>query len=106
MRVLVLMLACVVSALCSVLVVAGEAAPVVEELSWLARFLEVVPDWIEAAGLLVAFFAFIAPMTPTPKDDSVVSWLQRIVHWLAMNFGHAANRGAPGAASINRQGFH
>lgn len=50
-----------------------------------------IGDLIEIASMVVAIAAIIASMTPTPKDDGVVSLLRKIVDILAFNFGNAKN---------------
>jgi len=36
--------------------------------------------------------AAIAALTPTPKDDSVIGYLRKVVDYLAFNFGNAKNK--------------
>ena len=43
---------------------------------------------------IVGAFAQIAAMTPTRKDDRVVSYLTRFIHFMGMNFGFAKNKDA------------
>lgn len=67
----------------------GDAATV--EPSAVQKILDVLPDWIQIASLLITAFAAIAALTPTPKDDGVLLLLRKIVDFLALNFGGARN---------------
>lgn len=44
---------------------------------------------IAVATSLVAFASVIAALTPTPRDDSFVGRLYRVLDLLAFNFGRA-----------------
>ena len=55
----------------------------------LQTILSAIPDWIEALSLLVASASVIAATTTTPKDDSWVGKIYKIVNFLAINFGKA-----------------
>jgi len=51
--------------------------------------LSVIPDWIEALSLLVASASVIAASTSTPKDDTIIAKIYKIVDLLAINWGKA-----------------
>jgi uncharacterized protein involved in cysteine biosynthesis len=51
--------------------------------------LSVIPDWLEALSLLVASASVIAAATNTPKDDSAIAKIYKIIDFLAINFGKA-----------------
>jgi len=48
---------------------------------------------IGAITAVVAAASAIAALTPTPKDDTVVGKLYKIVDWLALNVGKAKDKG-------------
>lgn len=50
---------------------------------------EVVGSVVQGASLVVAGASTIAALTPTPKDDSVLKPVRRVLEVLAMMFGHA-----------------
>ncbi len=50
--------------------------------------------WQKLVGimtLVITLAAAIAALTPTPKDDTWVRKIRRVVDILAFNFGHASN---------------
>ena len=47
---------------------------------------------ISTATAIVAAASAIASLTPTPKDDTVVGKLYKIVDWLALNIGKAKDK--------------
>jgi len=47
---------------------------------------------IEVVSLFIAAAAALAAMTPTPKDDSVLKALRKVVDVLALNVGKAKNK--------------
>ena len=47
---------------------------------------------ISTATAIVAAASAIAALTPTPKDDTVVGKLYKIVDWLALNIGKAKDK--------------
>jgi hypothetical protein len=55
---------------------------------------EVVPNWLQMLSLLVASASAIAAVTPSPKDDGVLSIVRKIVDLLALNFWGAKNASA------------
>lgn len=42
-----------------------------------------------AATAVVAAASAICAMTPTPKDDSIVAKVYKVIEWLALNVGNA-----------------
>jgi hypothetical protein len=50
-------------------------------------FLEI----LKAAGAIVGGFALLATMTKNPTDDTVASWLLKLINFLGANFGRAQN---------------
>jgi hypothetical protein len=46
-------------------------------------------DLIGVAATIVAAASAVAALTPTPKDDTWVAKLYKIVDWLALNVGKA-----------------
>lgn len=75
----------------------GESAGGV--LAWIGGALAVVPDWVEAIGLLISAAAAIAAVTKNVRDDEAVTavqklWkqLRRIIDLLALNVGNAKNK--------------
>lgn len=57
----------------------------------MVELLEKLPMYIELAVHVIAAASVIAALTPTPKDDSVVSKVRAVVDLLAFNFGNAKN---------------
>ena len=56
-------------------------------------------DYIEMFCVMVTIASGIAAATPTPKDDTIVGYLYKIVDILAFNFGYAKRKpGEPGPA--------
>jgi hypothetical protein len=56
--------------------------------------------WLHSAGALSLYMtltsiigtaATLAALTPTPKDDNVVSWIKKILDFIGMNILHAKN---------------
>lgn len=47
---------------------------------------------IGTATAIVTAASAIAALTPTPKDDTVVAKLYKIVDWLALNVGKAKDK--------------
>lgn len=50
-----------------------------------------LPDFIQALSLIISLAAMIAAFTPTPTDNAALAVLRKVVDFLAMNWGHAAN---------------
>lgn len=46
----------------------------------------------EVVSQVVTVSALIAAITPTPKDDSVVASVRKVVDLLGFNFGFAKNK--------------
>lgn len=55
-------------------------------------FLDYIPDVIQVLTLLVTAAAIIASATKTPKDDSAIKSIRKVVDFLALNFGGAKNK--------------
>ncbi len=55
-------------------------------MDWLFENIESIA--FVATSVITAASA-IAALTPTPKDDGVISFLRRIVDFLALNIGNA-----------------
>ena len=51
--------------------------------------LSVIPDWSEAISILVASASVIAASTTTPKDDTTIGKIYKVVDFLAINWGKA-----------------
>ena len=49
--------------------------------------------WFNVFTALVALASAIAAATPTPKEDSKLSKVYKIVDWLAINLGKAKDKG-------------
>jgi len=47
---------------------------------------------LDIAEKTIALASVIAALTPTPRDDGVVSFVRKIVDFLAFNFGNAKNQ--------------
>ncbi|MDO8838501.1 MAG: hypothetical protein Q8J92_00880 [Parvibaculum sp.] len=45
--------------------------------------------WLEAALAIVGAASAIAAATPTPKDDTLIGKLYRVLDCVALNIGHA-----------------
>jgi len=54
--------------------------------------LNYIPDIIQVLTLIVTAAAVIASATKTPKDDSVIKKIRKVVDFLALNFGGAKNK--------------
>lgn len=55
----------------------------------LQAILNIIPDWIEAACIAVTAASIVAASTTTPKGDSLVANLYKVVNIMAINFGKA-----------------
>ncbi len=53
---------------------------------------EHIPQILEVASYIIAAAAVIATVTPTPKDNSVIAKIKKVLDFLAMNFGKAENK--------------
>tara|TARA_R110000782_G_scaffold45755_1_gene101485 strand:- start:1798 stop:1986 length:189 start_codon:yes stop_codon:yes gene_type:complete len=58
----------------------------------ISNILANVGDYITIALSVVGTASLIAAATKNPKDDEVLVIINRIVNFLAANFGHAANK--------------
>ncbi len=63
-----------------------------EELSLLERLLANKEAIWLAVSTTVAAAAAIAALTPSPKDDSLVGKLRKVVDFLGLNWGFAKNK--------------
>ena len=54
--------------------------------------LSYIPDAIQVLTLIVTAAAVIASATKTPKDDSVIKSIRKVIDFLALNFGGAKNK--------------
>ncbi len=66
-----------------------------EELSFFERLLANKEAIWLAVTTLVTAAAAIAALTPSPKDDSLVSKLRKAVDFLGLNWGFAKNEPKP-----------
>ncbi len=55
-------------------------------MDWLFENME---SMVFVATSVISAASAIAALTPTPKDDGVISFLRRIVEFLALNVGNA-----------------
>lgn len=59
--------------------------------------MEFIPDslegWMVVVSAVIAAASAIAAVTPTPKDDTVIGKMYRVVDLLALNFGRAKEKG-------------
>lgn len=58
----------------------------------LQNFLDAVPDWIQAATMLISAAAAITALTPTTKDDGWIDAVRRFLNLTGLNVGHAKNK--------------
>jgi len=63
-----------------------------EELNLLERLLANKEAILLAVTSTIAAAAAIAALTPTPKDDGIISKIRKVVDFLAMNWLNAANK--------------
>lgn len=59
-------------------------------LLWLSAHADQI---IAALTSIVTGASAIAALTPTPKDDTLVGKLYKIIDWLALNVGKAKDKG-------------
>lgn len=45
--------------------------------------------WVQAALALVGAASAVAAATPTPKDDTVIGKVYRVIDFVALNIAHA-----------------
>ena len=62
-----------------------------EELNLLERLLSNKEAIWLAASTTIAAAAAIAALTPSPKDDSLVAKLRKVIDFLGLNWGFAKN---------------
>ena len=59
----------------------------------ITSILAVIPDWLEALGLLVMGASAVAALTPTPKDDAflakVLAAIRKVANLFALNVANA-----------------
>ena len=60
----------------------------------LTSFFAHVPAWLAAATSVVTAASAVSAITPTPKDDKVLSGILSVLNLLALNVGHAQRTGA------------
>ena len=68
---------------------AVSAVSALSTLPWYATALEYYMIITSVLGTA----AIVATMTPTPKDDAVISKIQKFIHIVGLNFGFAKNKG-------------
>lgn len=51
-----------------------------------------VDSIIAALTAIVAAASAVAALTPTPKDDTIIAKIYKIVDWLALNVGKAKDK--------------
>ena len=61
----------------------------------LTSFFDHVPGWIAAATSVVTAASAVSAITPTPKDDNMLSGVLRVLNVLALNIGHAERTTSP-----------
>jgi hypothetical protein len=49
-------------------------------------------DVVDIASKVVAAASAVAALTPTPKDDTVLAGLRKVVDFVGFNFGFAKNK--------------
>ena len=64
-------------------------------VSVLSSFFDHVPAWLAAATSLVTAASAVSAITPTPKDDQMLSGVLRVLNLLALNVGHAQRAQMP-----------
>ena len=55
----------------------------------LTKIFDLLPTWLSALSGVIAAASGIAALTPTPRDDSVIGKIYRVIDLLALNIGHA-----------------
>ena len=60
-----------------------------EALSWISANIETV---IAIVTAVVTLASLIASITPTPKDNAVITKLYKVIDLLALNIGHAKEK--------------
>lgn len=49
-------------------------------------------QYLDIITLVISLCAAIAAVTPTPKDDTIVAKIMKVVNVLGLNVGNAKNR--------------
>lgn len=62
----------------------------IQVLTWLSAHADQI---IGALTSIVTGASALAALTPTPKDDSIIGKLYKIVDFLALNIGKAKDKG-------------
>ena len=60
-----------------------------EAIKWISANIETVIAIVTAA---VTLASLVASVTPTPKDNTVIAKLYRVIDLLALNIGHAKEK--------------
>jgi hypothetical protein len=48
---------------------------------------------VDALTTIISGASLLAALTPTPKDDTFLGKLYKLIDWLALNIGHAKDKG-------------
>ena len=60
-------------------------------MSFASTFFTRLPEWIAALLAVVGGASAVAALTPTPRDDRLLTSVKRFLNLLALNVGHARN---------------
>lgn len=60
-----------------------------EAIKWISANIETV---IAIVTAVVTLASLVASVTPTPKDNAVISKLYKVIDLLALNIGHAKEK--------------
>lgn len=55
-------------------------------------FFDGFPAWLNAILAVISAASAVTALTPTPKDDQILSAIRRWLEFLALNVGHAKIR--------------
>lgn len=58
----------------------------------LQSFLDAIPDWVQAATMIISAAAAVTALTPTTKDDGWIDKIRAVFNSLGLNLGHAKNK--------------
>ena len=58
-------------------------------LTLMTQVADAAPSWLSALSGIVTAASAVTALTPTPRDDSVVGKIYRVIELLALNIGHA-----------------
>ena len=64
----------------------------IQVISWVAAHSDQI---IGALTSIVTGASALAALTPTPKDDTFIGKLYKVIDFLALNIGKAKDKGAP-----------